>query len=298
MERRACKISNMLKSLNKNGFVSQFVCIVAIESNRQSSCGNLEKETAVEEVSPKQEVSLKQLEANRQNAQKSGGPRTEGGKIRSSQNALTHALTADRVIINGEDGKALEQLFDELIEEHQPEGTTEILLVREMTMASWRLRRTDQIEAQSFESGAYALSLDYTDKKIRDARIGWMNAERTGLMADRVTTIGLHASGERQTAEGLAEIQEAYENTIEENQLVRDKNAPSVLKDLGNPATVFRWMTNNQNIMDTLQRYRTSAERSFYRALDKLTHLQEKRRTKNGSAAPIVDVKADETSVA
>ena len=249
----------------------------------------------MEDVSPKQEVSPKQLEANRQNAQKSTGPRTDGGKSRSGKNAATHALTADRVIINGEDGKVLEQLFDDLIEEHKPEGTTEILLVREMAMASWRLRRTDQIEAQSFQSGAFALSFDYSDKKIRDAQTGWMNAERTGLMADRVASVGLHSSGDRPTAEGLAEIRDAYETTIEENQLVRDKNAPSVLRDLGNPATVFRWMTNNQNIMDTLQRYRTAAERSFYRALDKLKQLQE-RRTKNGSAADIIDAEADKTS--
>jgi hypothetical protein len=45
----------------------------------------------------------KQNEANRINAQKSTGPRTDEGKQRSSQNALKHGLLAKRSVIPGED---------------------------------------------------------------------------------------------------------------------------------------------------------------------------------------------------
>ena len=40
----------------------------------------------------------KQLDANRQNAKNSTGPRTEHGKHRSRRNAFRHGLTAETVI--------------------------------------------------------------------------------------------------------------------------------------------------------------------------------------------------------
>ena len=43
-------------------------------------------------------TSLKQLEANRRNALKSTGPRTENGKHASRRNALRHGFTAETVI--------------------------------------------------------------------------------------------------------------------------------------------------------------------------------------------------------
>jgi len=43
-------------------------------------------------------TSLKQLEANRCNALKSTGPRTENGKHASRRNALRHGFTAETVI--------------------------------------------------------------------------------------------------------------------------------------------------------------------------------------------------------
>ena len=56
-------------------------------------------------------TSLKQIEANRRNALKSTGPRTETGKQRSRRNATRHGLTAETVIEpleNPEDYKAFE----------------------------------------------------------------------------------------------------------------------------------------------------------------------------------------------
>ena len=43
-------------------------------------------------------TSLKQIEANRRNALKSTGPRSENGKQRSRRNAVRHGLTAETTI--------------------------------------------------------------------------------------------------------------------------------------------------------------------------------------------------------
>jgi len=47
-------------------------------------------------------ISLKKVLANRANAKKSTGPVTFEGKQKVSGNAITHALTAERLVIIGE----------------------------------------------------------------------------------------------------------------------------------------------------------------------------------------------------
>ena len=56
-------------------------------------------------------TSEKQAAANRRNAAKSTGPQTESGKARSSGNALKHGLSAEQVVIFGEDPAAFARAF-------------------------------------------------------------------------------------------------------------------------------------------------------------------------------------------
>lgn len=48
-------------------------------------------------------ISDKQLQANRSNALKSTGPRTEAGMSIASKNAIKHGLQATEIVIPGED---------------------------------------------------------------------------------------------------------------------------------------------------------------------------------------------------
>ena len=48
-------------------------------------------------------TSFRQIEANRRNALRSTGPKTEDGKRRSRQNAVRHGLTSETVIVALED---------------------------------------------------------------------------------------------------------------------------------------------------------------------------------------------------
>ena len=70
-------------------------------------------------------TSSKQIQANRENAKKSTGPRTEAGKARSRRNAWKHGLTAETLIIPGEDAADFNELRASLIEQLEPETQLE-----------------------------------------------------------------------------------------------------------------------------------------------------------------------------
>ena len=88
-----------------------------------------------------------QRKANRQNAKKSTGPRTEEGKARSSQNGLKHGLLARDAVMAGEDPAEYDRQLQQLEENIFPKNAIEFALVRQIADAEWRLRRLSRIEA-------------------------------------------------------------------------------------------------------------------------------------------------------
>lgn len=99
-------------------------------------------------------TSLKQIEANRRNALKSTGPRSEEGKQRASRNAFRHGLTAETVLNPLEDPEDY-KLFEEAIAaEYDGETAVERELVLRLASLLWRLRRASAIEATLFEFAA------------------------------------------------------------------------------------------------------------------------------------------------
>ena len=93
----------------------------------------------------------KQPEANRRNARRSTGPRTEPGKVRASRNALRHGLTSRQVVLEDEDGAAYEELRRDLHAELRPESELERLLVNRIAAQQWRLARIPALEAELLE---------------------------------------------------------------------------------------------------------------------------------------------------
>lgn len=96
-------------------------------------------------------TSPKQIRANRENASKSTGPRTAEGKARSSQNAITHGLTAKQFVIDGEDPEEFAALFEGLVEDYGPKTKFELYLVEQVAGVLWRLRRIPACEAAIYE---------------------------------------------------------------------------------------------------------------------------------------------------
>jgi hypothetical protein len=95
-------------------------------------------------------VSERKLRANRENAQKSTGPKTAGGKAASSKNSVKHGLHARDIIIDcntvKENKADYDQLLSSLIEEFQPDSPFQEYLVRKIANCIWRSRRVINAE--------------------------------------------------------------------------------------------------------------------------------------------------------
>jgi hypothetical protein len=91
-------------------------------------------------------TSLRQIESNRRNAQKSSGPKTQNGKQRSSQNAVRHGLTAETVIGPLEDPADYRAFEQAVTTGYDAETAVERELVLRLASLLWRLRRATSVE--------------------------------------------------------------------------------------------------------------------------------------------------------
>jgi hypothetical protein len=73
-------------------------------------------------------TSVAQIEANRRNAKKSTGPRTDAGKNGSRFNALKHAMAARLPVLPGEDASDFENKMRAWFHDLRPSTTLERLL--------------------------------------------------------------------------------------------------------------------------------------------------------------------------
>ena len=91
-------------------------------------------------------TSPRQLEANRENARRSTGPRTEEGKVESRRNALRHGLTAETVIEILEDPEDYKGFEANIIADYDARTAVERELVLRLASLLWRIRRATGIE--------------------------------------------------------------------------------------------------------------------------------------------------------
>jgi hypothetical protein len=92
-------------------------------------------------------TSERRIAANRRNALKSTGPRTEAGKAVAARNAVRHGLSASHPLIAGENGEAFAAFVEGMLEDLDPQGTWESYLAERVIAAAWRQRRVLSIEA-------------------------------------------------------------------------------------------------------------------------------------------------------
>ena len=113
----------------------------------------------------KKELSSRKLQANRQNAQRSTGPKSVEGKQRSSANSYKHGVFADRLFGNPKqpavDREEYERLYAGFKEHYSPVGFMENLLVERIAAESLR-----QTRLLGYEQVVLAYSAAFETKSI------------------------------------------------------------------------------------------------------------------------------------
>src|SRR6266581_1735812 len=95
--------------------------------------------------------SYRQMQANRRNALKSTGPRTEAGKETSRCNAVRHGLTAETVISALEDAEDYKAFEAAVTADYDAQSAVERQLVLRLASLLWRLRRATIMETGLFD---------------------------------------------------------------------------------------------------------------------------------------------------
>jgi hypothetical protein len=157
------------------------------------------------------EVSQARIDANRENAQHSTGPKTEEGKKISALNALRDGFNSPVDVLPHEDMQAYIGLRKEFRETWQPKGAYEERLVQTMTSQQWRLLRCASIENSMFALGHATLGDKVPD--VDDAAIhATLTAARSFVANPRaLDTLSRHES----------RIHRIFQNTLKELQQVQ-----------------------------------------------------------------------------
>ena len=107
----------------------------------------------------------KKIAANRQNAQKSTGPKTPEGKNKVSQNAVTHGLTSHRPVLDIEDTDEFRTFVNQFLDQLDPTNPIEFFFAKRAACQAWRIQR-----AQSYETLILDRLISNLDKHKEDEK--------------------------------------------------------------------------------------------------------------------------------
>ncbi len=117
-------------------------------------------------------VSDRKIRANRENAKKSTGPVTFEGKQKVSGNAITHALTAERLVIIGENLEEFNAFKESMLKIYEPVGAYEEEIFIKIVEIKWKLRRVTSIETGIFGNEILEFDADSSKPKFSDKILG------------------------------------------------------------------------------------------------------------------------------
>jgi len=81
-----------------------------------------------------------------------GGPNTEDGKSRSSRNSTKHGIYSPTVVLPSESEFEFNALKQQLIDEHSPKNTVQLMLVHDLAVLVWKKRRLESLECRMISS--------------------------------------------------------------------------------------------------------------------------------------------------
>jgi hypothetical protein len=256
-------------------------------------------------------ISERKREANRKNAQRSTGPKTETGKSRSRGNAIKHGFFVREMPLQRflftEDFSIARRLFQELVDYYQPVGPMEKIHVEMLSECCWKMRRLQIAETASirvaveyendiFQIGARKSLFVVIFKVFGEAKD---NAVALGYVDDALVKRAIEFSAEEwlkndfvlanQRARDLA-IQRIDGSDLGGNRAL--KKAQSALRrklqrleercfqleeGSSNYEAHAQHLLPRPDVMDNLLRYQTAVDRRLYRTMAALERLQRQR---------------------
>lgn len=93
-----------------------------------------------------------QITANRRNAERSTGPKTEAGKAVAAQNSLRHGMRARQIVCFDEKQADFESFHSAFVAALDPADAAEEQLAERIVLCAWRLRRAARVEAEMINS--------------------------------------------------------------------------------------------------------------------------------------------------
>jgi hypothetical protein len=168
-----------------------------------------------------------QIAANRLNAAKSTGPRTEEGKASSRFNSLKHGLAAETLVLPHENAGDYATLRTELLDANHPANLHERMLVDKLAQTCWRMMRTSSAETGILDNGIRGLqqemNLGSLPQGREDEALAVYLCSEKDINLDRF--LRYHAAAERSYYRALEALRRAQNDR---RRLERDEKIGSV----------------------------------------------------------------------
>jgi hypothetical protein len=215
-------------------------------------------------------ASSRQNEANRRNAQKSTGPRTDKGKRKVALNAMKHGLLSRHVVLPNEDEGEFTDFSRRLTAALGPVGELEEVLVGTIAASAWRLRRVMRVERGLFfayaADNARPKTAKQDDEKVVTAP---MHLHLPGVTEESAKA----EEAENRAYEAEQRATAAEQRASAAERLLEDTDA---VRAAGDAEVGRAFMADAEGIdaFSRLSRYEAHIQRSMFKALEELRRLQ------------------------
>jgi hypothetical protein len=162
--------------------------------------------------------------------QKATGPRSKGGKERSSRNAIKHAIFSDVIVLPTESREKYQSLVSELWETLQPVGKLEEVLVEKLATLIWRHRRLLVAEGAEIRNGSEFWEWDKENRKRQEV------VEDEVFQSDPALILKIQ---DPEKLDGCLESLGYLREEIDSGALDRERDT-SILKRIYGPTAEFR----------------------------------------------------------
>ena len=168
-------------------------------------------------------ISIERIAANRANALKSTGPKSDEGKKHSALNATRHGLTGQTVVMPTDDLNAYTEFLTSFQDDLNPGGALEKQFVQQLADCSWRLNRASAWETNQVTMEA-ALNADQVSTGLPQVQDAFAHAAAADRKAKTLANMSMYVQRTQRTMERiLKQLQEVQAARFERERVEMEK---------------------------------------------------------------------------